>query len=92
VVSALIRQIFEGNVGDKLLELRDRLRKRVKETKLAGTEPVKEFALRSSEVNFVKLPRKGGMVPIKEFAAKLIQAKSRREPSDEGIELTKRLL
>jgi hypothetical protein len=90
VVSALIRQIFEGNVGDKLLELTDRLRKRVKETKLDGTEPVKEFSLKSTTVNFVKLPIEGGMVPIKEFAPNWIQAKSRREPSDEGIDPTKR--
>jgi hypothetical protein len=90
VVSALIRQIFEGNVGDKLLELRDRLRKRVKETKLDGTEPVKEFSLKSTTVNFVKLPIEDGMVPIKEFAPNWIQAKSRREPSDEGIDPTKR--
>jgi hypothetical protein len=67
VVIVLSRQIFGGNDGDRLLELRDRLRKRVKETKVEGTEPVKEFTLRSRKANFVSEPKDEGIDPTKRF-------------------------
>jgi hypothetical protein len=59
--------MFDGNAGDKLLELRDSVCKRVKETKVEGTEPVKEFTLRSREANFVSEPKDEGIDPTKRF-------------------------
>jgi hypothetical protein len=88
----VIRQRPEGKTGDKFVEYKDRVCKRVSCEKVEGIEPVRELALKMRTRRAANLPNSGEIEPTNKFPPTSMEVRPVSVERVEETEPVKRLL